>query len=71
MTALSPGELIGMNRRKSLVMISLVLILSCEAGDIPPFSEVYDTVVIRVNIVEEAVEARVGNCEAGADKGGA
>jgi hypothetical protein len=70
MTALMPGELVGMNRRKSLLVISLWP-NSCSFADVPPFSKVYNTIVIRVDVVEEVVEARVGYGQTGADKGSA
>lgn len=70
MTAFSPGEPIGMNRRKSLLVISLEPTLY-DFLDVPPFAKVNNTVVVCVDVGEEAVEARVGYGEAGADKGGA
>jgi hypothetical protein len=70
MTALMPGELVGMNRRKSLVVISLE---PSPDGfpNVPPFSKIYDTVVVRVDVVEKVIEARVGYGQTGTDKGSA
>jgi hypothetical protein len=70
MTALIPGELVGMNRRKSLLVISLWP-KPYGSADVPPFSKVYNTIVVRVDVVEEVVEARVGDGQTGADKGSA
>lgn len=45
-----------MNSRKSLLVISLEPTLD-DFADVPPFSKVYDTVVVGINVVEEVVEA--------------
>lgn len=59
-----------MNRRKSLLVVSLEPTLD-KLADVPPFSKVYNTVVVGINVVEEVVEARVGYGQTGADKGSA
>lgn len=70
MTAFSPGEPIGMNKRKSLLVISLEPTL-CDLLDVPPFAKVDNAVIVCVDVGEEAIKTRVGYGEASADKGGA
>ena len=38
---------------------------------VPPFIKTNDPIVVGIDVVEEAVEARVGDGQAGAEKGGA
>ena len=59
-----------MNRRKSLLVVSLDLTLD-DFADVPPFSKIYDTVIVGIDVVEEVVEARVGYGQTGTDKGSA
>jgi hypothetical protein len=47
----------------------VVGLTSCACRDVPPFSKVDDTVIIRVDVVEEFVQARVWYGQAGAHKG--
>ena len=65
-----PGELVGMKRRKSLLVVSLKISVY-GSWDIPPFSKVDNAVIVSVDVVEEAVEARVGHGQTGTDKGSA
>ena len=59
-----------MNRRKSLHVVSLEPGLD-DFADVPPFSKIYNTVVVGIDVVEEVVEARVGYGQTGTDKGSA
>ena len=65
-----PGELVGMKRRKSLLVVSLKISVY-GSWDIPPFPKVDNAVIVGVDVVEEAVEARVGYGQTGTDKGSA
>lgn len=62
-----PGELVGMNRRKSLVVISPEPTLY-SFSHIPPFSKIYNAIVVGIDVVKEIVKARVGYGQTGTDK---
>jgi hypothetical protein len=66
MTAWRFGVLTGMNRRKSLLPVSMYCGRAALADDrcgLPPFSEADVPVSVGVHLVEKSIELAVRDCE--------